>query len=211
MTSETLTPRVRPRITPRALGPDESIVLRSDDDTGEDLVSAQTGPERAPLRPEMRDEDPRERAAQRAAQIMGTGVLDDEGSDDYRLDEGTVPPGWDYEWKNLTVTGMDMSSYQSQMRRTGWEAVPANRHPHMMAPGHKGAYIERKGMILMERPLEVTEAVRAADLRRARVQVRAKEEQLTAAPQGQFERRKSDGTSLAKVNRSYESIPIPKD
>jgi hypothetical protein len=71
-------------------------------------------------------------------------------------------------------------------------------------------YIERKGMILMERPLEITEEARNAELRKARQQVRQKEAQLNSAEGGQFERSNKD-QSLVKINRSYESIPIPSE
>jgi len=42
----------------------------------------------------------------------------------------------------------------------------------MMPMGWKGSLIERKGMVLMERPLEITKEVQAHDLRKARLQVR---------------------------------------
>jgi hypothetical protein len=80
----------------------------------------------------------------------------------------------------------------------------------MMPMGNKSLYIERKGQILMERPAEITQEVRANELRKARAQVRHKEQQLNSAEQGQFGRSKSDGTSLVKINKSYESMPIPK-
>jgi hypothetical protein len=65
-------------------------------------------------------------------------------------------------------------------------------------------------MVLMERPLEITEEVRAAELRRARLQVRAKEEQLSSTPQGQFER-SNKGNDLVKVKKGYEAIAIPDE
>jgi hypothetical protein len=80
----------------------------------------------------------------------------------------------------------------------------------MMPIGHKGNEITRKGMVLMERPLEITEEVRAAELRRARLQVRAKEEQLSSTPQGQFER-SNKGNDLVKVKKGYEAIAIPDE
>jgi len=67
-----------------------------------------------------------------------------------------------------------------------------------------------KGMILMERPAEVTEEARLVELRRARAQVRQKEEQLSSSPAGQFERANKEN-SLVKVKKSYEAVPIPKD
>jgi Kef-type K+ transport system membrane component KefB len=38
----------------------------------------------------------------------------------------------------------------------GWETVDAKRHPEMMPKGYVGS-IEREGMLLCERPLEITQ------------------------------------------------------
>ena len=69
--------------------------------------------------------------------------------------------------------------------------------------------IIRKGQVLMERPQIITDQVVDANNRRARAQVKVKEEQLSAAPQGQFERNHSQ--VRPKINKGYEPIPIPKD
>jgi hypothetical protein len=65
-------------------------------------------------------------------------------------------------------------------------------------------------MILMERPLEITDDARSAELRKARMQVRQKEAQLNSAEGSQFERTNKD-QSLVKVRKSYEAIPIPNE
>lgn len=164
---------------------------------------------RPDIRPPLREEDPRTRAARRAAEIRNhIGGLD-EGTDEFYIPLESIPEGWTYEWKRKSVLGQEDAAHQVALARLGWEPVPASRHPAFMPDGGKHAVIERKGMILMERPVEITNEARAVELRRARLQVRQKEEQLTAAPAGQFER-SNKGNSLAKVNRSYESIPVPE-
>lgn len=134
----------------------------------------------------------------------------DEGVDDFFIDPDKVPDGWTYEWKRYTVFGQEDPSYQVALRRVGWAPVPASRHPEMMPAGTKDDVILRKGMILMERPEEITEEVRAIDKKRARDQVRVKEQQLTEAPVGQFQRTNKD-SPLAKVKKSFEAMPIPED
>jgi hypothetical protein len=163
---------------------------------------------RADLRAPMREEDPRERAARRAAEIRGNLGNMDEGTDDFRAPE--PPDGWTYEWKTKTVLGQENPAYQVEMARKGWEPVPASRHPSYMPD--KGDYttIERKGMILMERPKELVDEARDIERRKARNQVRQKEAQLNSSPDGQFGR-DNKGNSLVKVGKSYEAIPIPKD
>lgn len=134
----------------------------------------------------------------------------DEGTDDFHVDPEKIPDGWTYEWKRHTVFGKEDPTYNVSLRRMGWTPVPANRHPEMMPTGNGEDTILRKGMILMERPEEITEEMRAIDRKRARDQVRAKEQQLTDAPAGQFERMNKD-KPLSKVKKSFEAMPIPED
>ena len=167
------------------------------------------------VRPAMRpsakvEESPRDRAARKAAELRAhrEGTMDD-GTDEFFVEPGIIPDGWTYEWKTKTILGAEDPAHQVKLARDGWEAVPANRHPEMMPAGYKGVEITRKGMILMERPMEITEEVRQLELRRARLQVRAKEEQLSAAPAGQFER-SNKGNEMAKIKKGYEAMPIPE-
>ena len=134
----------------------------------------------------------------------------DEGTDDFYVDLDKIPDGWSYDWKRFTVLGMEDPAYQVALRRAGWTPVPAARHPEMMPADSKDEAILRKGMILMERPQEISDEVRAIDKQRARDQVRVKEQQLNEAPNGQFERKNKD-SPLAKVKKSYEAVPIPEE
>jgi len=169
------------------------------------------------VRPAMRpdntakEESPRERAARKAAELRNhrQGDLDD-GTDEFFVEPGIIPDGWSYEWKTKTILGAEDPAHQVKLARDGWEAVPASRHPEMMPAGYKGVEITRKGMVLMERPLEITEEMRALELRRARLQVRAKEEQLSASQPGQFER-SNKGNDLVKVKKSFEAMSIPEE
>ena len=76
-----------------------------------------------------------------------------------------------------------------------------------IAGGYKT--IERKGQILMERPQMITDQVVELNNRRARDQVRVKEQQLNSAPDGQFGR--DHAQAKAKINKSYAPVPIPGD
>lgn len=172
-------------------------------------------PSRPSMRPEMRAESPAEaaaaasraRAAQRLADLdaLNDGTTDEEGVDEFYIDRNAIPDGWDYEWKAKFVVNEERPAYMTSMERAGWEPVPADRHPAFMPAGHAAGAIERKGMILMERPKELTDRAKAKELRKAKGQVQAKEAQLNDAPQGQFERKGG------KVSKSYEAIPIPAE
>lgn len=161
-----------------------------------------------PLRPAMREESPAERAAKRAAAIRQHMPDDEEATDEFYVPSHYVPDGWTYEWKRHTVYNQEDPAYQVQLARDGWEAVPASRHPDMMPSGDH-PYISRKGLILMERPKEITDEARAMDLRRARAQVQMKEQQLTSAPDGQFGR-SGHSETRPKLNKSYAPIPVPE-
>ena len=161
--------------------------------------------------PKPREEDPRSRAARRAMELREQGSPDDGEVylGPFYIDPSIIPDGWSYEWKTYTVLGKENPSYQVSMAHKGWEAVPRSRHPHMMPHNYQGETIERDGMILMERPLEITQEAKARDLRVARAQVQGKEAQLGGAPAGTFERSNKD-QSLVKVKKSYEHMEIPE-
>lgn len=181
-------------------------------DVVEPVIASEDSPLREPLRVDMRAplraEDPRERAARRAAEVRANIGDMDEGEDEFRAPP--APDGWAYEWKRKTVLGAEDPAYQVELARKGWDPVPASRHPSYMPDKGNHVSIERKGMILMERPLELVEESKAIELRKARNQVRHKETQLNSAPDGQFER-DNKGAPLTKIKKSYEAIPIPKE
>lgn len=165
---------------------------------------------RPEMRPVMREEDPRARAARRAAELRDHAGEQPDGVDEFYIDPSDIPDGWDYEWKTKYVMGQEQATQMLAYRRAGWEEVPTSRHPSFMPLGTDMPFIERKGMVLMERPKEITEDARAMDLRRARAQVRQKEAQLNSADSGHFERSNKD-QSLVNIRKSYESIPIPNE
>jgi hypothetical protein len=163
------------------------------------------GPEDRPaLRPEVRDDDPRAAAAERAAEIRKhLGGLD-EGTDEFYIDPLSIPDGWTYEWKRFSTYNKEDFAYLNAQKRAGWSPVPASRHPDKVPDGQVGGHIEYKGSILMERPTEIVNERKAIAARLAQNQVRQKEAQLNGSPDGTFERQ-------AKVRKSYEPIPVPKD
>lgn len=165
---------------------------------------------RPPLRPQAREEDPRARAARRAAEIRDNLGAQGDVTDKFYVDPNTIPDGWSYEWKRKSTLNQEDPSYQIQLAHKGWEPVPASRHPSYMPANTSYETIERDGMILMERPKELTDEARANDIRNARAQVQQKQEQLAQAPQGQFDRANKD-RSLVKVARNYEAISIPNE
>lgn len=161
--------------------------------------------ERRELRPQTRADDPRSLAAKRAAEIRNNAAEYDDGVDEFRAPP--APDGWSYEWKRKSNMNQEDHSHMLAMRRAGWTPVPVERHPEMMHVGAEGS-IERKGMILMERPSEIVEDARSRELRVARQQVRIKEGQMTSND-GLLGR--SDSQVKPKISKGYEPIPIPEE
>lgn len=160
-------------------------------------------------RPDLRDSDPIAAAEARAEQLRAMTQGDPDEGDKFYIDPRVIPPGWSYEWKRHKLLNAEDPSYQVELARKGWEAVPVSRHPDMMPIGYKGATIERFGNMLMERPKSITEEANRQELRKARAQVKGKEEQLSGVAQGQFGR-DNKGDSLVKIHKDYEPIQIPK-
>ncbi len=84
--------------------------------------------------------------------------------------------GWDYEWKTENVRGSDMLNYQAKLHANGWRPVPSSRLPGVYGPENDEGPVRHDGMILMERPLQLTIDARADEDRKAREQVRLKHE-----------------------------------
>lgn len=158
--------------------------------------------ERKEMRPEMRA-DKRDAAA-RARELLDHGVLDRDVQDKFHLDTKIVPSEWEYEWKRLSVYGKEDPTYEIELSQGGWEPVPADRHPELMPKNNKAESIEREGMILMERPKQISDMVRAklADLAQERVEGQRKK--LAETVPGQLERR------VLTVKKTVERVAVPE-
>jgi hypothetical protein len=163
--------------------------------------------DRPPMRPPMREDDPRAAAARRAAEIRSNQVEDD-GVDEFKLPR--APDGWTYEWKTKAVMGAINHAHLTELRRQGWEEVPTARHPEEMPLGGHDPVIERKGMILMQRPTVIVDEARAIQIARARNQVKFKEEQLSGTPEGGLGHRNHEQVK-PRISKGYEPLAVPKD
>lgn len=164
--------------------------------------------EEVPMRPVMREEDPRAAAAKRAAELrehLGDVI---EGQDDFHIPADEIPDGWTYEWKRHSTHNQEDPVYYTQIRRSGWEAVPLSRHPWMMPQDTNSNTILRKGMILMQCPTEIVVERQMAELKKARMQVRAKESQIAGTPDGTMTR--DDARVRPNIKKSFEAMPIPE-
>lgn len=175
------------------------------------LAAAQARAEQA--RPATREsgEDARTRAATRAAAIRG--VIDEipETANEFDVPAGFIPEGWDYQWVRASTTGKPDPDNLMSRQRTGWEPVPVSRHPTMMPEGYKGDFIERKGLMLMERPLVISQEFRQRELAGARQALKDKEIALGEAPANTLPRDAHDQTR-PRITTTYaphvaEAVP----
>jgi len=155
-------------------------------------------------------ESPAERARRRAMEIMQTATFESVGENKFDIPLNLIPDGWDYMWVRASTYGRTDAAFgadnMKNRRATGWEPVPASRHPELLPSDQadRSGYIEREGLILMERPLIISETARKRDEMQARRQMKDKETELGLAGANEGERLRS------KIEQSVEPLSIPE-
>jgi hypothetical protein len=107
---------------------------------------------------------------ERDAQIMRN--INSEFGDELTVEN--IPDGMDYFWARHSVYGDDTSSQIGRRSRLGWTPVPAYRHPEIVfvdpsKPETRNGWIEKRGLILMERPKKYGE-IEMANLEKRNIQ-----------------------------------------
>ncbi len=141
------------------------------------------------------------------ALIPPKGFMLHEEEDKYALPEDCwaymKDHGVTYQWKRLTYMGKHDAQHQALLAQNRWIPVPLERHPEL---GTDGALDDRKqtgrfggrnsqeipyadciirdGQILMERPIEIENYVRAVDKDHADAQVQNQLQRVKMAPEG---------------------------
>lgn len=131
--------------------------------------------------------DHAERARLRMAELRAQyGDVDEGDTGDAYLDRFycEAPPGWTYEWKVHTVFNKTFPHYSNQLQRNGWAPVPAHRVRQLLWPEYSDETVVIDGLMLMERPQELTIRRRNIERIKATDQVRNSEAKLSEAPPG---------------------------
>lgn len=128
--------------------------------------------------------DHEERARKRLAELRAQ-IGDDFGSDVF-IDKfyAVAPPGWSYNWKRFSTWNKEDPQYLASQARFGWSPVPAHRHRELLFPEYADESIIIDGLILMERPQELTDLRKKLDYESAVSQVTMKEASMADAPEG---------------------------
>ena len=103
-----------------------------------------------------------------------------------------IPEGSSYEWKRYSVNGQQDPFYLAGMRQQGWEPVDPKRHPNWVPPGYAEPNIIKGGMILMERPIELTQEARRETRALAKQQMVEAEQRLGMTPKDTLTRQHAE-------------------
>lgn len=129
--------------------------------------------------------------------------LNSRDQDIFHVPATSVPDGFTVEWKNTHIMGQPINSADAtRLEQGGWSPAPAELFPELVPSGYQKSVIERPGMILMIRPAHITEAIRAAELRKATGQLSDKMKQLSSTPDGHMDR------VVTTANRNYEAVNV---
>ncbi len=135
----------------------------------------------------------------------------EEESDMLHIPPEIIPEGMRYNWKTLSVLGMQQARRFGRYEATGWSPVPASRHPGLFTPKGYEGQIEYDGLVLMEKPEELCRQTEAREFMKARSQVQAKEAQLKGGDLGtSLDSRHKSALASNKISKSYERINIPE-
>lgn len=89
--------------------------------------------------------------------------------DDFYVPPELIPAGRSLNWKAETVAGQPQDSQMHAYYEDGWRPMNSESMPGYMPKDHKGP-IRRKGMVLMERPIEFTQEAEREAYKVARAQ-----------------------------------------
>lgn len=166
------------------------------------------------------------RQAQREEQRAAAAAVDDfqiyeEKGDKYHVPQDLVPDGMTYQWCRAFYMGLEDRRNIANLMRNRWTPVPADREGHEIfggdtttpdpVTGRKHPYeggIILDGLLLMERPAEITKIVRQRDQAKARSQVRQQVERLKLVPDGTMGNEKNERNVNMRRDRD---LSIPED
>lgn len=163
-----------------------------------------TAPRRSARSPVTRSEGVREGGQRRKTRRGGgeKSVFDLPGD----LKAELEAQGLSNEFKRTTYFGKEEDpDYHIGLMENGWEPLSLKSFPSfakLMPKGWSKDTFEKRGQILMVRPMYLTEEARREDKREADEQVKGQLATLKDTGPGEAAR------TLAKVNRSYERSPI---
>lgn len=110
--------------------------------------------------------------------------------DPFYVNLEAVPSDISVEWKRWSNVGEENPFYIAHLREQGWEPVNPKEHPDWVPvpPDYKDNVIIKSGLILMERPRELTEEARREMRQLSRRQIIEAEQRLGMTQKGELAR-----------------------
>jgi hypothetical protein len=129
--------------------------------------------EREPIREPVRDNIPAGRAVAVGRDGKPVFRRQTNSTDQFYIPPEFIEPGWSMEWKRCSLFGQPQSGYIAENQNNGWAAVNTGRFPGYFLPEttDPNAPVIRGDLMLMERPLSLTEEARKEDRERAQAAV----------------------------------------
>lgn len=137
--------------------------------------------------------------------------------DRLRIPAEMIPEGYSLQWVVDSVLGQDMGQQRSVFEQGGWTPTHQSdfdgRFDGMFMQRGKEGEIKYEGLVLMYRPIEITQKVQAEERRRAREQIEIKERALRGGelPNVSLDAQHKSALQTNKIGKSYERIAVPKD
>ena len=138
---------------------------------------AARGEPRPPVRPDIRpDQRPPQRLEPgqflgRDGEVLSFSRGQEYGADEFNVPEELKEPGWSYQWIAATVHNKPNHGEMREMQANGWRPVkPTQLGGYFERYAEGRDFIEYKGLILHERPEEMTLAAREREKRKADAQ-----------------------------------------
>lgn len=128
--------------------------------------------------------------------------------DELFVDPSEIPDGFSVEWKRASIYGKEDNEHLIGLEKDGWEPASPKDFPSRVGKNYKGTSVRHKDLILMIRPKELTQEALYEDRVNATRQVKTKLEEIGLSKPGEMQRVDSAGRPLAKVNISYDKIPV---
>jgi len=113
---------------------------------------------RAPVRESIRDAVPELEKGEVRGRNGEILKFRSTNGDQFDIPEDLIEDGWTYQWQAQTCYG-EPSNDLAQMYANGWRYVTSDSRvgKFFLVPGEKAECIVRGGLVLMERPAELTE------------------------------------------------------
>lgn len=103
----------------------------------------------------------------RDGEVLQRARIDGSFVNEFEIPEHMRDPNWDLQWVRTSTIGKGDPSNVNMMMEQGWRPVTHKHYPNIF-PDLKGqTHIERDGLMLMERPMSLTQQAIAEDRRSA--------------------------------------------